>query len=162
MRALPYLPTHSLLPTLAFPIDWVIESSQDQGPPLLLMPNKAILCYICSWSHKSLHVYSLVGDLVPGSSGESGWWILLFFLWACKLLQLLSPFSTSSIGDSVLSLMVGCKHLHLCWSGSGRASQGTASWHQQKCLQWDGSPGGAVFGWPFLQTLLHSLSLHFL
>jgi len=26
------------------------------------------ICYICGWSHKSLHVYSLVGGLVPGSS----------------------------------------------------------------------------------------------
>jgi hypothetical protein len=24
---------------------------------------------------------------------------------------------------------------------------------------WDGSPGGAVSGWPFLQSLLHTLSL---
>ena len=28
--------------------------------------------------------------------------------------------------------------------------------------RWDGSLGGAVSGWPFLQSLLHSLSLHFL
>jgi hypothetical protein len=27
---------------------------------------------------------------------------------------------------------------------------------------WDGSPGGAVSGWPFLQSLFHSLSLYFL
>jgi hypothetical protein len=60
-------PTH--LPALAFP---GIKSSQDQGPLLPLMPDKAILCYICGWSHGSLHVYSLVGSLVPGSSGESG------------------------------------------------------------------------------------------
>jgi hypothetical protein len=45
-----------------------IEPPQDQGSPLPLMPNKAILCYICSWGHGSLHVYSLVGGLVPGSS----------------------------------------------------------------------------------------------
>ena len=54
------------------PLHWVIESSQDQVPLLLLMPDKAIFCYKCSWSHGSLHVYSLVGDLVPGSSGGSG------------------------------------------------------------------------------------------
>jgi hypothetical protein len=34
-----------------------------------LMTLKAILCYIYSWSHESLHVYSLVGGLVLGSSG---------------------------------------------------------------------------------------------
>ena len=27
---------------------------------------------------------------------------------------------------------------------------------------WDGSPGGAVSGWPFLQSLLHTLSLYLL
>jgi len=26
---------------------------------------------------------------------------------------------------------------------------------------WDGSPGGAVSGWPFLQSLLYTLSLYF-
>jgi hypothetical protein len=44
-----------------------------------LMFNKAIFCYICSWSHGSLHVYSLVCGLVPGGSGVSGWLILLFY-----------------------------------------------------------------------------------
>jgi hypothetical protein len=53
------------------------------------MPNKAILCYICSWSHGSLHVFSLVDGLVPGSSGDTGWFILLFLLQGCKPLQLL-------------------------------------------------------------------------
>jgi hypothetical protein len=28
--------------------------------------------------------------------------------------------------------------------------------------RWDGSPGMAISGWPFLQSLLHSLSLNFL
>jgi hypothetical protein len=56
------------------------------------MSNKAILCYICNWSHGSLHGYSLVSGLVPGSSEGTGWFILLFFLWGCKLLQLLWSF----------------------------------------------------------------------
>jgi len=65
-------PTHSLLPQgPSIPPPWVIE------PPLSVMPDKAILCYICGWSHGSLYVYSLVGGLVPGSSGGSGWLILL-------------------------------------------------------------------------------------
>ena len=33
------------------------------------MSDKAILCYIYIWSHESLHVYSLVSGLVPGSPG---------------------------------------------------------------------------------------------
>ena len=60
MRVLTHPPTHSSLPTLAFPY-WDIEPSQNQGLLLPLMSYKAILCFICSWSHGSLHVYSLVG-----------------------------------------------------------------------------------------------------
>ena len=73
--------THPLRPHRpGIPPRWSIKPPQDQGPGLSLMPDKAILCYICSWSYSSLHVYSLVGGLVPGSSGESGKLILLFFL----------------------------------------------------------------------------------
>jgi hypothetical protein len=46
-----------------------IKPPEDQGSPIPLMPDKAILCYIYSWSHGSLHVYSLVGGLVPENSG---------------------------------------------------------------------------------------------
>jgi hypothetical protein len=53
------------------------------------MPDKAILCYIYGWSPGSLHVYSLVGGLNPGSSG---WLMLLFFLWGSKPLRLLQSF----------------------------------------------------------------------
>jgi hypothetical protein len=55
----------------------------------------------------------------------SGWLILLFLLWGCKPLRLLSPFSNSSIGDPMLSPMVGCQHSPLYLSGTGRASQET-------------------------------------
>jgi hypothetical protein len=68
MRVLPHPPTHSLLPHHPIILlGWGIEPSQDQGLLLPLMPDKAILWYICSWSHGSLHVNSLVGGLVPGS-----------------------------------------------------------------------------------------------
>jgi hypothetical protein len=53
-----------------------IDPSQDQWPQLPLMPDKVILCYICSWSKRSLHVYSLVGCLVPESSGEGAVWLV--------------------------------------------------------------------------------------
>jgi hypothetical protein len=62
---------------------------QDQGPLLSFMSHKDILCYIYSWIHGSLHVYSLVGGLVLGSPGDTDYFILLFFLWGCKHLQLL-------------------------------------------------------------------------
>jgi len=57
-----------------FPLHGRIEPSQDQGFLLPLMPDKAILCYICSWSRASLHVYSMVGGSVCGSSG--GFWLV--------------------------------------------------------------------------------------
>jgi hypothetical protein len=60
-------PTHPLLsPCPGIPLYWGIEPSQDQGPLLPLMLDKATLCYICVWSHGSFYVYSLVGGLVPG------------------------------------------------------------------------------------------------
>jgi hypothetical protein len=47
-----------------------------------------------------------------------------------------SPSPNSSIGVHVLSLMVGCEHPHLYWSGSGRAFEETAvsSSYQQAFL----------------------------
>jgi hypothetical protein len=73
-------PTHPLpLLSPGIPLLWDIKPSQVQGPLLPLMPDKVILCYICSWGLGSLHVDSLVGGLVPGSSGGSGWLMLLFF-----------------------------------------------------------------------------------
>ena len=54
-----YQPTHSWLPCPGIPLHWDIEPSQDKGPLLLLITNKAILNCICFWSHGSLHVYSL-------------------------------------------------------------------------------------------------------
>ncbi|EDL30654.1 mCG146276, partial [Mus musculus] len=76
-----HLLSHSLLPPCpGIPQHWSMEPSQDQGPLLPLMSGQVILCYTCSWSHGSLHVYSLVGGLVPGSTGGSGWLILLFLV----------------------------------------------------------------------------------
>ena len=52
-----------------------LEHQAFTGPraSLPLLPDKAVLCYICSWSHGSLCVYSLVGGLFPGTSQGSGW-----------------------------------------------------------------------------------------
>ena len=81
-------PTHQLPPHHpGILLYWGIEPPQDQEPLLPLMSDKAILCYISSCSHGALHVYSLVGRLVPGSSRGSGWLKLLFLLWGCKALQ---------------------------------------------------------------------------
>jgi hypothetical protein len=160
-----HAPNHPLLPPAShprIPLHWGIEPSQDQGPLLPFMPNKAILCYIFGWSHGSLHVYSLIDDLVLGSSGGSGWLILFFPLWGCKPFSPLSPFSNSSTGDPVLSPMVGYKHLPQVLAEiqetaiSGSYQQALLGIHSLWC------PGGPVSGWPFLQSLFHTFSLYFL
>ena len=116
--------THPLLiPCPGTPLHWGIEPSQGQGPLLPLMLDKDILCHICSGSHKFHHVYSLVGVLVPGSSGYTGWFILLFLLWAANSFSSLGPFSSFSIRDPILSSMVGCEYPTLYLSVTGRASQ---------------------------------------
>ena len=53
-----HIPHSKNLPTL----------HRSKEPPLPLMLDKDILCYNCSWSPGSLHVYSLVGGFVPGNS----------------------------------------------------------------------------------------------
>jgi hypothetical protein len=86
----PLLPPHSHIS-----LHWGIEPSQDQWPLLQLILDKAILWFICSWSHGSLNVESLVGGLVPGSS-----WVLV----GCKPMGLQTP-STPSV--LYLSLPLG-------------------------------------------------------
>jgi hypothetical protein len=103
VRVLPHPATHSCPHRI--PLCWVIKPLQDQGPPLLLKSEKAILCYICVWNSGALPVYSLVGDLVPGCTG---WFCqpTLFFLWGYNptlllrsFLQLPDPGSWAQSGD---------------------------------------------------------------
>ena len=49
-------PTHSCFPVLAFPYTGALMLLRTKG--LSWMPHKSIPCYICSWSHGSLHMYS--------------------------------------------------------------------------------------------------------
>ena len=109
---------------LVFPYTGALSLDRNkEGPLYPLMTYKAILCCVSGWSHGFLHVVS-------------DWW---FSPWelrrsshccsscgAAKLFSSLSPFSSSSIGDTMLSPMVDCKHLPLYLSGFGTASQETA------------------------------------
>jgi hypothetical protein len=62
MRVFGHPPSHPLPPLLpGITLHWDIKHSQEQGLLLPLMSKKAILYYIGSWSHGSLHRYSLVG-----------------------------------------------------------------------------------------------------
>jgi len=103
------------------PLHWGNEPSWDQWLLLLLMPENAILCYMCSWSHEFLNVYCLVSGLVPRSSRVLIGWYCCSYGFSC-----FSTFSNTSIGDPVLSLTVSCKPPHLYQQGSGRGSQETA------------------------------------
>ena len=60
------------------------------SPPL--MTNQAILIYIYRQSHMSQNVFSLIGGLVPRSSGGTDQFIWMFFLWGFQPLQLLVYF----------------------------------------------------------------------
>jgi len=86
----------------------------------LTMPSSATY-----WLEPWVHLYSLVGGLVPGSSGGVGWYCCSFY-GVANPFSSLSPFSNSPIRDPILSPMVGCEQLPLYLSGSGTASQETA------------------------------------
>jgi hypothetical protein len=139
------------------------------------MSNKDTLCYICSWSHGSLNVYSLVGDLASGRSGVSSWLILLF-LWVANTFYL-------SVLSLILPLWILCSVQWLPKSIPVCICQALAEPLRRQILyqapinkhflattivsgfggcMWDRSPGLVVSGWPFLQSLLHILFPYFL
>jgi hypothetical protein len=70
-----------------------------------LMSDKAILCYICTWSHVSHHVYSLVSDLVSGSSGGVLVSSYCSSYGPANPFSSLDPFSSSFIGECYFILL---------------------------------------------------------
>jgi hypothetical protein len=71
-------PTHSHIPALHSPnLGAYIKPSYHQGSLLPLMPDKANLCYICSGSHGSLHVYVLFG-----------WWFNPWEFWGVRVVDI--------------------------------------------------------------------------
>ena len=62
------LPPHPFTISLC----WGFKPPQDQVPPLPLILDKAILCYICSWSHGLI----------------SWWWFSPWELWEVWLLDI--------------------------------------------------------------------------
>ena len=144
------------------PLLWGIKFPQDKRSPLPVMSDKALLCYIGSWSH----VYFLIGGLVLGSSRGSGCLILLFFLWGCKPLQLLQSYSLLLNWGPCAQSSSWAQAPTSEWSGSGRhlwtKCQASVIKHffasaivsEFGVWRWDGCLGGVVSGWPFLQSLL--------
>ena len=162
------------MPTLKFSCTGVsIKLSQDQGPLLPLMLHKAIICYICSWGHGSLLVYSLVGGLVPGNSGEI--WLVdidvhpmgLQTPSAPSVLSLSPPLGAHSSSWLLVSASV---FVRLCRAPqeitiSASFQQALLGIHHSvwvgDCIQ-DGSPDVSVSGSAFLQSLLYTLNLNFI
>ena len=121
-RSLTHPPTPSS-PSSQPPILWLQVSTRPRDS-LPIDLDKAILGYICSGGHGSLHVY-LVGGLVPESLGgcPARWYSFSY-----RVAITFSSFSTSpnySIRIPLYSLMVGCEHPHLYWTGSGTAITGS-------------------------------------
>jgi hypothetical protein len=137
-----------------------------------LMSNKAILCYICSWSHGSLF----------------GWRFIPWELWEYWLVHIvvLSMGLQIPLAHSVLSLAPPLvtlysvqwftESIHLCICQAltkplkRQLYQASISKHFLastivsgfgNCI-WDGSPGGAISAWSFCQSLLYTLSLYLL
>jgi hypothetical protein len=144
LRVFPHPPTHSRIPALAFP--YTAASSLHRSCPPIDVQQDHLLLYICSWIHGCLYVYSLVGVLVPGSSGGggvAGWLIFLFFLWGLQNPSAPSVLSlTPLLGTHAQSH--GCVRasasvfVRLWESLSGdsyvRLLSGSTSWHRQYCL----------------------------
>jgi hypothetical protein len=101
-------PSYPLLPQrFSISLPWVIEPPLDQGAPLPMMFDKAVLCYICSWSHGSLPpMYTLWLLVLSLEIGEA--------LLGCKPLQLLKSCPKFSIGIPTLSSMFGCIYIGIC------------------------------------------------
>ena len=114
-------PTYPLLPPCpGIHVHLGTKPSQDQGPPFPLVSDKAILCYIYIWIHRSLPSHSLVGGLVSESTGWSGQSMLFF-------LGLQSPSAPPVLPPASPPWSLSSKHPHLHWSVAGQASQRTAT-----------------------------------
>jgi hypothetical protein len=116
-------PTHSLplpLHLLSIPLHWGIKPSQDQGLPLLLMPDK------------TLSAPSVLPLTPPLGSLCSVWWLTVSI---CICIG--QDLSGASQDTAVLGSC--CKHFLASAIVSGFGV----------CMG-EGSSGGAVSGWPFL------------
>jgi hypothetical protein len=73
-------PTYFHFTALEFSYTGVSSLQRTKGLSSHWWPTRPSSATYAAGSHGSIHVYSLVGGLVPGSSGRSGWLILLFLL----------------------------------------------------------------------------------
>jgi hypothetical protein len=168
-------PTHSSPSTLAFPYTGPLSLHRTKGYPFhwcLIKPSS--VTYAAGAMGPSMCT-PWFGGSVPGSSGDSGWLMLSFFLWGCKPLQLLQSFPQilhwGPCDQSDVRLQASTSAYKRLWhSLSGdiyiRFLPASISQHQQVSrfggCTWDGPPGGTVPGQLLPQSLIHALSLRFL
>jgi hypothetical protein len=132
------LPTHPLLPHhSSIPLHWGIKPPWDQGLPLTLMSGETILCYLCIWSHGSLHVHTLVGGLVSERSGEGGVQpadvVLPMELQSLSAPPVLLPAPHTRVPE----LQASASALVSCWSNLPRRFlSASTSWQWQQCRVW--------------------------
>ena len=126
MRLLPHPPTHTCLPALTFLYTGTSSLHKTKGlsSHWCLTGHPLLHKWLEPWS---LHVYSLIGGLFPESSGGSGW-LILFFLWGCKPLQLLAQsngwlWASTSVFVRLRQSLPGDGHIGLLSASN--------SWHLQ-------------------------------
>jgi hypothetical protein len=129
------------------------------------------LCHIYSWSQRSFHVDSLVGGLVPRSSGNLvGWYCCSSYGVASSVLSLTPPLGTlcsiqqlaESICLSICQTLAESLRIQLYQAPVSKPFLASTIVSAFCNCIWDGSPGWAVSGYPFIQSLLHNLSPYFL
>jgi hypothetical protein len=145
-------PTQAHLPVLALSYTGSLNTLRPKNLPSHW--SQSVLCYICGWSHGSLHLYSLVGGLVPGSSGS----LLARYCFSYGLQTPSSPSVLSPTPPLGTPCSVQClaESIHLCVCQAMAESlrrqlyQAPVSKHFLAstivsgfgdCM-WDGSPGG--------------------
>ena len=146
----------------SIPLCWSNKSTQDQAFLLPFMPDNTVLCYICSRSRGTTHVYS-------------GWWFSPQELWRLLLVNIVLPMgmqSPSALLVLSLNLPLGslssfhwlAVNICICVSQmlvelyqtpAGKHFLASAIVSGFGVCRWDRSQGGAVSGWPFFQSLLH-------
>jgi hypothetical protein len=116
MRVLPHPPTHSHLTSLALPYTRASSLHRTKGLSFHWCPTKP-----------SSATYA-AGAMGPslGALGDLASWYCCSSYGVATPFFSFRPFSNFSTGVPMLSPMVGCKHLPLCLSGSGRSSPETA------------------------------------
>ena len=114
-------PTYPLLSHFpSIPLHWGIKPSQDQGPPLPLMPDNAPSVLPLTPPLGSLHLVRWLAVSICICIDQD-------LAEPLRRQQYQAPVSKNFLASAIVSGFGVC--------------------------MWDGSPGGAVSGWPFLQSL---------